>query len=192
MGQLLQTKRIRVLSAWYSVFMSFSFAISANAAIPPEKVRVSESKKTQNYLKDGVFTGGDQAISRVSIKDIRRAPNSGFERIVIDLESFIEGEPVTLARAPYFQVAVSPEERRLTVSIWGDPQLRFDPKKISKNFQKSTWISGIELLPKMETELWTFVLNLKNEASVEVFELKDPSRIILDIKPSSPAHSASK
>jgi len=175
-------------SSWFRRLLSLSISLlaagelHAQGSIPPEKVRVSESKKTQNYLKDGVFTGGDQSIENVVIKNIRRAANSGFERIVIDLDGVSAGKLQTLNRAPYFQVAVSPEERRLTVSIWGDPQLHFNAKQILSSFKKSSWISSIDLLPQLEPEFWSFVLNLKSDTNVEVFELKEPVRIILDVK----------
>jgi hypothetical protein len=171
----------------FGLASSFPVVSRATASIPPEKVRISEAKKTQNYLKDGLFTGGDQAIQNVVIKGIRRAANTGFERIVIDLEGYLAGEPAAIARAPYYQVAVSPEEKRLIVSVWGDPQLQFDAKTVIKNFKKSPWISEVELLPKVEPQFWSFVFHLKAEASVEVFELRDPVRIILDVKKNTTA-----
>jgi hypothetical protein len=37
-------------------------------------------------------------------------------------------------------------------------------------------------VPKVEADVWTFALNLKAAALVEVFELTQPTRIILDVK----------
>src|SRR4051812_48093578 len=85
----------------------------AAAALKPEKVHVADAKKTEAYIQDGMIVGGDQAIDDVVVKDIRRAANAGFERIVIDLEGNRGGEPAAISRPPYFQLAVSPEEKRL-------------------------------------------------------------------------------
>ncbi len=175
-----------VLSTSFALTCGLSSLIQAQAALPAERVKVSEGHKTQNYLKDGVFTGGDRAIRDVIVKDIRRASNSGFERIVIDLEGALNGEPAAIPRAPYYQVAVSPEEKRLVVSVWGNPRLLFDSKKVIQGFKKSAAVSQVELLPRVDSEVWTFVFALKSDRPVEVFELKDPVRIILDVKTSAP------
>ncbi len=143
---------------------------------------MTDSKKTQAYIEDGIFVGGDRAVDAVVIKDIRRAKNGDLERIVLDLEGSINGEPSAIGRSPYYQVAVNKEEGRVVVTIWGKPRLQFEPAKVMKGFQKSALISSIEMLPKLESDSWTFVLGFKDSRSIEVFELADPVRIILDVK----------
>src|SRR5689334_6769975 len=93
------------------------------AEIRPEKIFEADVKKTGVFVQDGIIRGGDQAINEVTVKDIRRANNSGFERIVIDLEGTRNGKTVAIPRPPYFQMSVTPSENRLTVSIWGSPRL---------------------------------------------------------------------
>ena len=63
-----------------------AFATASRADIRPEKVYVAENRKTQTYIKDGLISGGDSTIQDVVIKDIRRAKNPLFDRIVIDLQ----------------------------------------------------------------------------------------------------------
>jgi hypothetical protein len=155
---------------------------SAHSEVRPEKVYVADTKKNKNYIRDGLIVGGDKAINQVIVKNIRRSNNASFERIVIDLEANHDGESVAIQRSPYFQLAVTPDERRLVMTIWGQPRLDFDPKKIISAFKKSQSIDTIELLPRLENDSWTFVLNLKNNASVETFELSKPVRVILDIQ----------
>ncbi len=155
----------------------------SEAAIRPEKVYLAESKKTPIYVHDGLFVGGDRAIQDVIIKDIRRAANPGFERLVIDLEKNQSGEAVALPRTPYYQVAVSPEEKRLVFTVWGKPNLKFDSKKVKMQFRRSRAVDHLELLPRLEEEMWTFVVGLKTGGeSVQVFELSNPVRIIVDIR----------
>jgi hypothetical protein len=157
-------------------------ATSAQADIRPEKVYVAENRKTQTYIKDGLISGGDSAIQDVVIKDIRRAKNPLFERIVIDLEGNQNGEPAAIPRPPYYQIAVTPDEHRMLVTIWGHPKLAFDAKKVSSLFKSSATVSAIEMLPKIEPDSWTFALQIKPGESVEVFELSDPVRIIVDTR----------
>src|SRR5262249_42795512 len=118
-------------------------------------------------------------------KNIRRAPNTGFERWVIDLEGNRSGEPVAIQRPPYFQVAVTPDEKRLVFTIWGKPRLEFDSKKVVTALHRSPLVQDIELFPRIEDERWTFSVDLKAGRPVEVFELSNPVRIIVDIKTAS-------
>jgi len=149
-----------------------------------QRVFQATGKKNQRYLTDGVVVGGDSAIQSVRIKEIRRASNpQGFERIVIDLEaSRADGEPTALERAPYYQVSINPEERRLIYTLWGKPQLDFQAAKVVAAFKKSPVVQSVEFLPLVHGDQWTFVLNLKSGRPVEVFDLSGPARIITDIR----------
>lgn len=158
----------------------------ARAALRPDKIHVADAKKTQAYVRDGLIVGGDAAIDDVTVRDIRRAANREFERIVIDLEGTLAGEPAAIQRPPYYHVAVTPDERRLVLTLWGRPKLVFDSGRVVKAFKKSSVIGSVELLPRLDDESWTFVLGLKAGSPVEVFELSNPVRIIVDIKSSGP------
>jgi hypothetical protein len=161
-------------------------AWAAEGAVTPtlrsDHVHTADAKKTQAYVADGLFVGGDRAIDDVVVKDIRRAANKGYERMVIDLEGTRGGEPAAIKRPPYYQVAVSPEEKRLVVTIWGRPKLAFDSWKVIHAFAKSPVVANMELLPKVDEDSWTFVVGLKMGKPVEVFELGDHARIIVDIR----------
>lgn len=154
----------------------------ARAELRPDLVHVADSKKTQMYIHDGLITGGDRAISEIAVRDIRRATNAGYERIVIDLEGSRGGEPAAIPRPPFYQVSVTPDEKRIVVTLWGKPRLNFDSRRVVAAFKKSALIRSVELLPKVEEDTWSFVLGLKGDSPVEVFELNDPVRIIMDVK----------
>jgi hypothetical protein len=177
-----------VSAGWVSDFLptaSAALVPGAQAALKPESIRTADARKTNAYLTDGVIVGGDRAIDEVVVKDIRRAANAGFERVVIDLDAHRDGEPAAIKRPPYYQVAVTSDEQRLVFTIWGRPKLTFDPQKVLSAMRKSGSIQGVELLPRLNDDSWTFVLGLKPRQSVEVFELSQPARIIVDIR--SPA-----
>jgi hypothetical protein len=152
------------------------------ASIRPESVHTADIEKRQSYLRDGLIVGGDRAIDRVVIKDIRRAMNAGYERMVIDLEGTLNGEPAAIQRAPFYQIAVNADERRIILTVWGKPKLAFDSSKVVRAFRKSRMFSSVELYPKLEEDSWTFALNLASDRPVEVFELKEPVRIIVDVR----------
>ena len=175
----MKNNALLVLISFCSLFASFA----VQGAIRPEKIHVAEARKTQAYIREGLFIGGDHSIDDVTINDIRRSITPGFERIVIDLQGNRGGEPAAIERPPYYQVAVSPDEKRLVVTVWGTPKLAFDPKKIAGVFKKKSAVTGLELLPKVENDSWSFVVNLSaKNAAVEVFELNRPVRISIDIR----------
>lgn len=175
----MKLKQIAPVLAVFGLVTSFS---QARAELVPDHVHLADGKKTGTYIRDGLVTGGDQAVNEVVVKDIRRAVNPGFERIVVDLSGTKNGEPVAIERPPYFQVSVNPDENRIEVSVWGKPRLNFNSKKVSDSFHKSTVVKGVSLLPPLDPDVWTFVAELKGAHPVEVFELSNPVRIIMDIK----------
>lgn len=157
-------------------------SVSARAELRADKVQVAEAKKTQAYMKDGLIVGGDRAINEVIVKDLRRAANAGYERIVLDVSGNHNGEAVAISRPPYYQVAVTPDEKRIIFTLWGKPKLMLDAKKVKAAFAKSNIVNDVELFPVLDDESWTFLFELKSPAAVEVFELGDPVRIIIDLK----------
>lgn len=148
----------------------------------PDKVHSAEGRKSELYVKDGLFVGGDKAVDEVLVRDIRRATNAGYERIVIDLEANIGGEAAPIPRPPYYQVAVTQSDQRVTVTFWGNPKLGFVSQQVLKAFHKSAIVRRVELLPRVDADSWTFSLILKPGASVEVFDLGSPVRVILDVR----------
>jgi hypothetical protein len=163
--------------------LSLLLALPAEAALRPERVHVADAKKTKAYIRDGLIVGGDKAIDEVVVKGIRRASNAGFERIVIDLEGLSNGEPSAIPRAPYFQVAVTPDEKRIVLTLFGAPKLAFDSRKVLASFRKSAVVRKVELLPMLEPDSWTMSFELKKGTyPVEVFELTSPVRLIMDVR----------
>ncbi len=156
-------------------------AVEPTIHFSSEKVFVADSKKTKTPIQHGLIIGGDRAINQVMIKDIRFSSQIGYERVVIDLEGTHNGETSGIPRPPYYQVEVSTDQKRIGISVWGRPELRFDSRKVNAVFKKSALIGNISLLPKVEDDVWTFVLPIKTNAQVEVFELSQPVRIIMDI-----------
>ena len=161
------------------VFASGAWAV---ATLRPDTVKVADAKKTDAYVQDGMIVGGDRAIGDVVVRDIRRAANPKYERLVLDLQGTRNGEPAAIQRPPYFQVSVSPDEKRLIFTLWGNPKLEFNAKKILGALKKSRVVQDIEFYPKLDRQTWTFAVGLKTGRQVEVFELSNPVRIIMDIR----------
>lgn len=159
-----------------------AFAGPARAELKPDRVFLAEGRKTQKYVKDGLVTGGDKAVEEFAATDLRRAMNQGYERIVLDLAGTRGGEPMPIARPPYFQAAVSPDEKRVVVTVFGKPRLKLDTRRILASFKKSPVVESVQFFPVLDDASWTFALELKSGRSVEIFELTNPVRLIMDIR----------
>jgi hypothetical protein len=162
--------------------LALDSSVAAISGVKPDQVFVADAKKNKSYVGNGVIVGGDWAIDDFTVAGIRRASNLGYERVVIDLEGNRGGEPAAVDRPPYYHVAVSPESKRVVVTIMGKPRLGFDPGKITSTFKRSSAVSKVELLPLVERDRWSFVMHLRKPSSVEVFELTKPTRIIVDLQ----------
>lgn len=157
--------------------LAFLTSVSAFAALDSTRVHKAEPKKTEVYVREGLVVGGDRAITDATVKDLRRATNAGYERIVLDLES---------AGMPFYQVALEPESKRIVVTLHGRSRLGLNAPKIHTLFRKSPLVSKVELFPRVDDESWSFALHLKSAVPVEVFELRSPNRVILDLKTAGP------
>lgn len=166
---------------------AMSWASGAFASVPtlrPEIVHTADSRKRDQYVKDGIIVGGDRTLDDVIVMDIRRAKNPSYERIVLDIQANRDGDAAAVSRPPYYQVAMSPDLQRLTVTVWGKPKLAFNSKRVLSSFKKSELIRKVELYPLLEKDRWTFSIELSGKPGgrgVEVFELSNPVRVILDI-----------
>lgn len=158
------------------------FSPQAQAALDPQKVFNADLRKNKFYVKDGLTVGGDRNVDDVVVLAIRHAVQPDYERFVVDLEGNGEGESIAIQRAPYYQVAVQPDSSRVVVTVWGSPKIGFDPKKAMTKLKTNSVVSKVELLPILEKDRWSFVVHLKTPSAVEVFELSNPVRIILDIR----------
>lgn len=161
--------KTRILSAGILAL----FVSNASAALDSSQIREALPKKTESYLKEGLVAGGDREVRAGVVKDVRRATNGGFERIVVDIDA---------EKAPYYQAAIDSAQRRILVTVFGSPKLAIDAKKIVDQFRKSPLVARVEFFPIVEEDAWTFALHLRAAVPVEVFELSAPTRIIFDLK----------
>lgn len=159
----------RILSG----LMLVLFISSAGAALESGQVREALPKKTEFYLKQGLISGGDREVRSGIVRDVRRATNGEFERVVVDIDS---------EKAPYYQAAIDSAQRRIVVTVFGSPKLAINAKKIVEQFRKSALVARVEFFPIVDEDAWTFALYLRAAVPVEVFELSAPTRIIFDLK----------
>ena len=163
-------------------FMILGFGVTLEAKIAPNMIQNALLSKTNAYRDNGLFVGGDSGTEGVVVREIRHGRPKEYEALVIELWQNLSGELTPLNLPPYFHVALIPEEQKIQIAIWGHPTLQYNAKETLRQLKKSTLIEDIDLLPKVENELWTFSLRLKKAVWAEVFELSNPARITLHLK----------
>ena len=184
----LSLKKHQVLSLFALSLLSiypFFYTHSSLGKIAPNQVHTilsGTSERNSAYWREGLFTGGDRSTNEAVLKTIRYSVHPHHERMVIELNTTQNGEIAAIPRPPYYQFVLDPRLNRLSLTLWGDPKLHFDPAKLQQMISKSALISHLHLLPKLEDELWTFGLSMKNRVEIKVFELDSPVRIVIDIR----------
>ncbi len=162
--------------------VSHSYSAVTPAGMSAQDIHVADSTKTKLYLKEGLVIGGDRTIDDVIILDVRHSMNTDYERVVIDLDGNKNGEPAVIQRPPYYQVEISPVQKRMVVTVFGKPKLAFDAARVKKGFSKSKLVKSVELFPVLEKDRWSFAITFTSAKSAEIFELANPVRVILDLK----------
>ncbi len=152
----------------------------AFAALQPEKIFEAPQFKRNIYYQEGMVVGGDGSIKNIIVHGMRYSKNQNYERLVIDLQENIHGDPSPLIQVPYYQLALLPDYHRLTLTLWGNPQLLFAKDKVLASIKTSPTLESIELLPVLDDKTWTFILHTKKAASAEIFSLS--ARLIIDLK----------
>lgn len=162
------------------LLLSNSFLVSnAVAAFSTDAVMAGNVKRNQ-YQNDALIWGGDALANPVVLDNIRWAPNSGFERIVVDLSG--EGAGWETKVPPYFQVGMDSGTKKIQVSIRGVSRRNLGGEKLSKSLSRSSLVASTYLAPAIEGDLASFEVQLKKAAAVEAFYLVNPPRIIVDIR----------
>ena len=172
-----------VILSSFAILWGVLEGAAAVKGIRPEDVYVADSRKTHRYVRDGLVVGGDQAVNDITIKNIRLAKGGrNYERLIIDIQGNRDGDPNRIFRPPYYQIAVKPIENQLVMTIWGRPKLEFSARSVKEKLKMLRHVRAAALFPILEEDRWTFVIEARKAREIEVFELSDPVRIVVDIK----------
>jgi len=157
---------------------------SAHAAVwDDSEFRQALSIKKGIYLAPGAFSGGDRSVDDFHVSNIRIGTHpEGYDRIVIDIDGNDKGNPSVLAHAPLFHIENQTIEKRVIVTLYGKPKLRFSMQQASLSAKKTKFIHGLEFYPALENDQWMWAMNTNEPVKVEAFELSQPARIIIDLK----------
>ncbi|HMN69330.1 MAG TPA: hypothetical protein PKC28_12385 [Bdellovibrionales bacterium] len=161
-----------------SVLMIFGF--SAGAATPYKRTL---AVKKNEYMRDGVFTGG-VAGKGSSLLGVRRqySAKRQIERVVLD----IGDHEAKAGKQGYFQVALDSSANRLVVDFAQLKSSRISEPQLRQMFKQSPFVKDVALTMDPEDQAGTLVLDLKRPVRLEVFQMRGKGkapRVVLDMMP---------
>lgn len=165
-------------------FLSFALGLSlliltqkANAQFDENGFKQALKVKKNAYLSEGSFSGGDGANTDFHISQIRLATNpAGYDRVVIEVKP-------ESGRPPFYLVENDPSNKRVQITLYGQPKLDFSSQTAIQQAKKTKQITKLEFVPLLGSDRFTMVIKTQAAVKIEVFELSQPSRIIIDLKP---------
>jgi len=152
-----------------SIFLLSIFHVQLEAQdLQNERIRSISSRKRSIYLDRGIFHNGSSTNSTM-LKGVRYnySTQLGYERVVFDFS----GDKV-----PKIYGHISSAEKKIYIDF-------FDTKLDSKlqSSGVSTFVENLNFFPITEESL-SVELNLKENATVDIFYLESPGRFVIDIK----------
>ena len=167
------------------LLLSLFFAsVNARAQFDEAGFKSALKVKKDVYLADGSFSGGDRNSSDFRVSNIRVAANpGGYDRLVIDFSGNEGGQKSSLARPPFYLVESDAGSKRVTVTVYGKTKLDFSSQMAMQAAKKTKHISELEFIPLVTEDRWMFTIHTQTPVKAEVFELSEPARIIIDLKP---------
>jgi hypothetical protein len=165
------------------LLVSLSMTSLAKAQFDDLKFKQALKVKKDFYLSEGSFTGGDRTSGDFTVSNVRVATNpAGYDRVVIDLAGNHLGEKDALNRPPFYLVEVDSKNNRALVTLYGKPKLDFSTMASNQSAKKARLVSEFEFTPLANKDRWSWAIYTRNSTKVEVFELTQPARIIIDFK----------
>lgn len=172
-----------IQSCFGAFLVILSFSNLAHAQFDDLKFKQALKVKKDFYLNEGSFTGGDRTSNDFTVSNVRVAANpAGYDRVVIDLAGNHLGEKSALSRPPFYLVEADPTDKRVIVTLYGKPKLDFSTLSSNQSAKKAKVISDFEFTPLANKDRWTWAIHTRQVAKIEVFELTQPARIIIDLK----------
>ncbi len=139
------------------------------------------SKSSSEYKKSGYFSSSDGG-SDLDVRRIRWHKHLGFERVVFDIYKY-NG---VLAKSSYIlsQSVGSYEigrDKKGSLEIDGELKGYRAFYATPPSFSKSKLIDSFEILSE-DNDAYLFTMHLKKATPYKVFTLKNPARIVIDLK----------
>ncbi len=159
-----QSKFKYILICFFIIICTQSFGQNINKNI----IRKITTRKKSVFFETGIFhNGASRVYSRLDIIRQHFSKKRGTERLVFQFST---------SDIPAIYGYISNGENKVYIDIFNTKL-----KKSIKALGNTKYIKKIEFYP-IDKELLSVELSLSNKASFDMFYLKDPGRLVIDIK----------
>lgn len=177
-------KTFAIASLWMIIFSTSVLAQDQDAVISttssPTSLRTALKLKKNLYRSEGATVGGVPTVNQFTVNNLRVGTHGqDYDRVVVETQFPSQGAQ---QQAPSFHVEVNSNTHTTVVTLYGHAQLAFNTKLVQNQIKKTKWIQKIQLMPVVDQDRWIFSIDTTPGTEVEVFELSQPGRIILDFK----------
>ena len=141
----------------------------------------------ESSSKSQIFQGGTDA-QDLDLAMIRLGEDNQTERLVLDSykqNSATQTPSVKAKRSGKYKISYTPSQQRITATLHGYRALSALGNSGIKQFPSSRYIKEVTLLKHPAPQSYTVSIILKEDATVNIFELQDPARIVIDVKEAS-------
>lgn len=149
-------------------------ALYDNAKLPCV-TDVQENVYASKEFRGGMLSDG------LNIKSIRKGTHDNYERLVFDVQAwraYGSREAQNVESVGTYQVRYNPSKKLLSVVLNGYRSFTAS----LPTFSKESVIEKIYFDPYKEDSAYKFYIQLKENTEVKVFDLKNPARMVFDIK----------
>lgn len=150
-----------------------------NLPVIPEPILIEENKPIASSLSiKQTFSGGVRS-DGLDIKTIRSSQNDTRTRLVFD--SYTSNGKAK--RSGEYTFTYNPSKKKINAVVNGYRKFSaILPQKI-RTFPSNSILNNIKIKNHIDNTEFEFSINLTKSASVNIFELKSPARIVVDIIP---------
>ena len=141
----------------------------------------------ESSSKSQIFQGGRDA-QDLDLAMIRLGEDNQTERLVLDSykqNSATQTPSIKAKRSGRYKISYTPSKQRITATLHGYRALSALGNSGIKQFPSSRYIKEVTLLKHPAPQSYTVSIILKEDATVNIFELQDPARIVIDVKEAS-------
>jgi len=146
----------------------------------PTPVMVEERTETPTVVQTSkqTFRGG-KISDGLDIKTIRSSESATRSRLVFDIYK----SNIKATQAGNYIFTYNPLKKQITAVVNGYRKFSALTPNKTRSFPSNKIINNIKMDKYMDDSGFKFNINLNTSASVNVFELKSPARIVVDITP---------
>lgn len=151
-----------VLSLFFIYFLSYGQNLSK------QRIWKVTADKRAIYFDQGIFHS-DLSTSKNTLVNIRNSfvDSRGFERIVFDFEG---------VNPPKIYGHISMEKNKLYLDLFNT-----NIKKNLSNIKNVKYIESLDFF-NIDKDLLSIEINVNKKVSYDIFYLKNPGRVVIDIK----------